>query len=380
MSEATPEQLFRMAVEVAPNGMIAVDESGKILLVNQETEGMFGYSRDELVGRPIECLLPDEFRKAHPRHRAVYGRNPETRAMGHGRDLRGRRKDGTEIPVEIGLNPMRGMGRGLVLAVIVDISERKLNEEMLHRSIADLAAQKAVIERQANELRRANEELEEFAYAASHDLREPLRNLISYAELLREDLPEDLPAEAEQDLEFITDSATRMNRLVGDLLNLSRTGRGEIQKEIVSLEDCVRESLETLQKNLDEQQGSCEKDPLPDVSGDRRLLTQLYQNLLANAMKFHRPGIPPRIHLTAEKDETEWLFGVRDNGIGIAPEHATEVFAPFKRLHGMGEFDGTGVGLAICRKAVERHGGRIWVESEPGQGAHFRFTLPVTKV
>ena len=217
----------------------------------------------------------------------------------------------------------------------------------------------------------------EFAHAASHDLREPLRNLTSYVQLLKEDLHGDLPAEAEQDLEFITESAARMTTLVDGLLDLSRTRRAVLNKGKVSLEDCIRESLKTLLHSSEEHQVALEHDALPAVWGDRRLLAQLYEHLLTNAVKFRRPGVPLRIRITVEEGEREWLLGVRDNGIGISPQYATAVFAPFKRLHGVNEFKGTGVGLAICRKAVELHGGRIWVESELGQGAYFRFTLPV---
>jgi light-regulated signal transduction histidine kinase (bacteriophytochrome) len=237
--------------------------------------------------------------------------------------------------------------------------------------------EKAVAERQAIDARRADEEAAEFAYAASHDLREPLRNLISYVQLLKEDLPGELPADAQQDLKFITESAARMTTLVDGLLDLSRTGCAVLNKQKVPLDDCVREALKTLSQSVEEHQVSLEHDTLPVVWGDRRLLAQIYENLLTNAVRFRRPDVPPRIQITAEEGEREWVLGVRDNGIGISPQYATTVFAPFKRLHGMNEFEGTGVGLTICRKAVELHGGRIWVESELGQGANFRFTLPV---
>ena len=253
--------------------------------------------------------------------------------------------------------------------------QRRQAQAELTQTVKDLAEAKSVSEKQAEDLAKANAELEQFAYAASHDLKEPVRNLVSYSTLLREDLGEDLSDDAAMDLEYISGAARRMGNLVDGLLSLSRVGRSSMKREPVLIENCVTESLEALRTRVQESGSHVEWDTLPEVIGDSFLLTQLYQNLLANAMKFIESG-SPSIRLTAEQTGDTWTLGVRDNGIGIDPQYAEQIFAPFKRLHGITEFEGTGIGLALCRKTVERHGGKIWVESEPGKGAHFKFTLP----
>ena len=256
--------------------------------------------------------------------------------------------------------------------------QRRQAQAELTQTVEDLAEAKSVSEKQAEDLAKANAELEQFAYAASHDLKEQVRNLVSYSILLREDLGEDLSDDVAMDLEYITGAAKRMGKLVDGLLSLSRVGRSTMKRESVLIEECVGESLEALRTRILESGAHVEWDTLPEVTGDSFLLTQLYQNLLANAMKFTESG-SPLIRLTAEQTGDVWTLGVRDNGIGISPEYSDQIFAPFKRLHGITEFEGTGIGLALCRKTIERHGGKIWVESELGKGAHFKFTLPAAK-
>ena len=242
------------------------------------------------------------------------------------------------------------------------------------------AAQQSLIERHAElehanaDLLRRNMELDDFNYVASHDLQEPLRKLSAFSEHLRQDLGPTLPAHVARDVTFIVDATTRMQALIQDLLALSRTGRMAMQYDWVSLDICVNNALAALAVRLQETAASITRDPLPVVWGDATLLTQLYQNLLDNALKFVAHD-HPIIHLTAERHAAQWVFGVQDHGIGLKPEYAEQIFAPFKRLHSRAEYEGTGIGLAICRKAIERHGGQIWVESQPGQGAYFKFTL-----
>lgn len=225
------------------------------------------------------------------------------------------------------------------------------------------------------ELTRLNTELGEFTHIASHDLQEPLRKLVIFCEWLAQDLGTDLPERAVKDMAFISDAAQRMRNLVQDLLILSQAGNRELKAEPISLETVADSALESLALRIEECCAVITRDPLPEVRGDATLLTQLYQNLIGNALKYAGES-PPRIHLDAARVGGEWVLGVRDNGIGINPEYAEQIFQPFKRLHGRERYEGTGIGLAICRKAVERHHGRIWVESEEGKGAHFRFELP----
>jgi light-regulated signal transduction histidine kinase (bacteriophytochrome) len=248
-----------------------------------------------------------------------------------------------------------------------DITEHKRAEEAL-------AERTVQLERTNRELVSLNAELDDFTNVASHDLQEPLRTLTAFSDLLRKDLNQSLPERAAQDLGFITDAARRMQTLIQDLLALSRASRVAKKREKVSLGECVDRALEALAIRMKETAAQVTRDELPEVWGDSTLLTQLYQNLIGNALKFCGDQ-PPLIRLTAEEREGYPVFGVKDNGIGIEPKYTQQIFQPFRRLHGRAEYEGSGIGLAICRKIVERHGGKIWVDSEPGKGAHFRFTI-----
>ncbi len=373
------EETFRLVVEGVPTAVIAVDRAGKISFVNASAEKLFGYRPEELIGQPIEILIPERFRGNHPGHREAFYSAPELRQMGTGRDLFGLRKDGTEFAIEIGLNPIQ-TGQGLlVVTAIVDISQRKCEENELVQTYRELESR---IEERTSELQHANrqlstlnEDLDAFVYVASHDLQEPVRNLVAFAALLRGDLGEELPEQAARDLVFITDAANRMRQLAADLLRLSRAGRCELNQQRVPLTDCVANALAALRTRTDEVNARVEKDTLPVVAGDATLLTQLYQNLIENALKY-TAAESPLVRLTAEKDGPLWTLGVLDNGIGVEPKFAELIFEPFRRLHGMAEFQGSGIGLSVCRKSVERMGGKIWVESELGNGSHFKFTLP----
>jgi PAS domain S-box-containing protein len=259
-----------------------------------------------------------------------------------------------------------GKPKGIV-GMSRDITQRK--------EMAQTLEEHAQLLEQANaELRLRNQELDEFTYIASHDLQEPLRKLIAFSDVLREDMAAKDQKEVDRDLEIITSAAQRMQTLVKDLLALSRSGRQSMAWESVNLSECVALVMDTLDVRVRDEHATVVQDALPTVTGDRTLLVQLYQNLIGNALKFHGDSAP-ELRLTAEETPEGWLLGVADNGIGIKPEYAEQIFAPFKRLHGRSEYEGTGIGLAICRKIVERHGGRIWVTSALGQGAHFKFTL-----
>ena len=248
-----------------------------------------------------------------------------------------------------------------------DITEHKRAEEAL-------AERTVQLERTNRELVGLNAELDDFTNVASHDLQEPLRTLTAFSDMLRKDLNQSLPERAAQDLGFITDAARRMQTLIQDLLALSRASRVAKKREKVSLGECVDRALEALAIRMKETAAQVTRDELPEVWGDSTLLTQLYQNLTGNALKFCGDQ-PPLIRLTAEEQEGYPVFGVKDNGIGIESKYTQQIFQPFRRLHGRAEYEGSGIGLAICRKIVERHGGKIWVESEPGKGAHFLFTI-----
>ena len=241
--------------------------------------------------------------------------------------------------------------------------ERKLREE--NRQVLE-------------ELARSNRDLEQFAYVASHDLQEPLRMVATYTQLLAERYLGKLDQNADKYIGYAVDGALRMQTLVQDLLTFSRVGRGGFDPQLIDVSDVLRTVLMNLQASIEANAVKVTFEALPSVVADRTLLTQLFQNLIANAIKFRGPAAP-RIRITAARKVKKWVFSVEDNGIGIAPEHAEIVFAIFKRLHTHEEYPGSGIGLSICKKIVEQHGGRIWVESQPGRGANFKFTLPLRR-
>ncbi len=220
-----------------------------------------------------------------------------------------------------------------------------------------------------------NKELDEFTYIASHDLQEPLRKLQSFSKLLPMDLGGDLPEDAATDLKFITDAANRMENLVDDLLELSRSSRGETRLEPIELQTCLADAMNILSLRIEESESTITHSNLPRVLGDARLLTQLFQNLIGNGIKYKSPDRNAFVEVTAEATNDGHTITVSDNGIGIEDQYLDQIFSPFKRLHGRSEYEGSGIGLAICRKVVERHGGKIWAESNMSQGTSFKFTL-----
>ena len=250
----------------------------------------------------------------------------------------------------------------------------------IHRELRDAEVRRA--RRQAEldlahrveELARSNAELEQFAYVASHDLQEPLRMVTSYCDLLQRRYQGQLDADADDFISFAVDGARRMQGLVRDLLTYSRVSIGEHQAEAIDCTAVLSRVLTDLKGTISANNARITHDPLPAVQADRTQLEHLFQNLIGNAIKFHGEKAP-EVHIGAESENGHWLFSVADNGIGIDQQYSDKAFAVFQRLHGRGEYAGTGVGLAICKKIVERHGGHIWFESEPGKGSTFYFTL-----
>jgi PAS domain S-box-containing protein len=355
------EEKFRLAVESAPSGIAMVDADGVIVLVNRETERMFGYGHNELAGQSIDQLVPHRFQGQHGHHRKGFVARPMARAMGQGRDLFGLRKDGTEFPVEIGLNPIHTEEGMVVLSTIVDITERK----QVERELAE----------QTRELARSNADLEQFAYVASHDLREPLRMVASYTKLLEERYGDALDGQAHTFIGYAREGAIRMQRLIDDLLAYSRVRTQARPPASVSSEACLRRAMENLALRIRECGAEVEAKGLPEVPADATQLAMVFQNLLENALKFRR-GEAPRIRIRAHRNGPDWVFSVEDNGLGIAREHFDRIFQVFQRLHGREQYPGTGIGLALCKRIVDQHGGRLWVESDGTTGSTFFFTLP----
>jgi PAS domain S-box-containing protein len=473
---------YRGLLEAAPDAMVVVNGAGEIVLLNLQAEKQFGYHRDELVGQAVTNIIPEGFAERLIADDLRSAEDALTQQIGTGIDLTGRRKDGTEFPIEIMLSPLESAEGILVTAAIRNISARKdaeeelkgqarlldlahdaivvrdpdshimywskgaeatygwtaeeargqVTHELLHtvfpvsRAAVDAAIEaagdwkgelghtardgrrltvesrqsverdthgrvRAILEinrdisarkdaeanllQKVEELNRSNEELGQFAYIASHDLQEPLRMVASYTQLLAKRYQGKLDSDADEFIAFAVDGANRMQRLIEDLLAYSRVGTRGTDLLDTSSEEALQRALINLRGSIEESGALVTHDPLPHVLADETQLVQLFQNLVGNAIKYRSPEVP-RVHITAARDgEERWSFAVADNGLGIDPQYFDRIFGMFQRLHKREEYAGTGIGLAICKKIVERHGGSISVESQPGQGSTFRFSL-----
>jgi len=356
------EGRYRGLLEAAPDAMVVVNQAGEIVLLNVQAESQFGYSRDELLGQQVTNIIPEGFAERLIADDLRSAEDALAQQIGTGIELTALRKDGTEFPIEIMLSPLDSPEGILVTAAIRNITVRKEAEANLLRSM--------------DELNRSNEELGQFAYIASHDLQEPLRMVASYTELLSRRYKGQLDADADEFIAFAVDGAVRMHRLLEDLLSFSRVGTRGAALIATSSEEALQQALDNLRVAVGDTGALVTHGHLPTVMADEIQLIQLFQNLVGNAIKYQRPGVP-EVHVSAFKiGDQEWKFSVQDNGLGIDPEYFEKIFGMFQRLHGRDEFAGTGIGLAICKKIVERHGGRISVDSEPGRGSTFFFTLP----
>ncbi|MBI4289129.1 MAG: PAS domain S-box protein [Chloroflexi bacterium] len=356
------QEHYRTLVEMSPDG-IAVHSGGKIVLVNDTTVKIVGAeSPEQLVGRSIwDFVHPDYRQLAAARIRIVMEKK---KPMPFIEEVL-LKLDGTPIIVEAASTVITHKGKPAVQTWLRDLTWRKQAEDKLNRAMADLE--------------RSNKDLEQFAYAVSHDLREPLRMVTSFTQLLAKRHRDKLDKDASEFMDFIVDGSARMNRMIEDLLEFSRVGTRGKSPEPADCEAAMAEALKNLKVAIEESGAVVSHDPLPTIMADIAQIARLFQNLVGNAIKFRREEAP-RVHISAERKENEWVFSVRDNGIGVAAEDFPQLFQVFSRLHARDKYPGTGVGLAVCKRIVECHGGRLWVESKVGKGSTFYFTIPVARL
>ncbi len=369
--------------EFAPDAILVVGNDGRIIRANPMVEKIFGYARDELVGEAVERLIPSRF---HPRHvglRSDYSHSPRPRQMGAGLDLYATRKDGSEFAVEVALGPQKVEGHNLVLCIVRDITERKLAEAALRLARDDL--ERRVVERTrelqvANkQLEHSNRELQDFAYVASHDLQEPLRKIQSFGERLSERAGATLDETARDYLARMQNAASRMQRLINDLLSFSRVTTKARPFARVDLQTIDSEVISDLEVAIEEAHAKVEVSALAAIEAEPTQMRQLLQNLIGNALKFRQAERSHLVKVHGQARGPMFELVVQDNGIGFDPKYHERIFGLFQRLHGRAEYPGSGVGLAICRKIVERHNGTIFAEGKPGEGAKFVVTLPITQ-
>lgn len=349
------EERFRYAVEAAPNAMIMADAKGNIALINSRTSAMFGYTQEELIGQPINLLLPTRYRAAHTADINSFIEHPARRPMGRLADLYALNKDGREFPVEVGLNPLQTKEGLFVIASVIDITELKLAMEKLQEK---------------------NAELERYSQMVSHDLKSPLVTIKTFLGYLKEDMAQGDAARIEQDMEFMSKAADKMGQLLDELMEISRIGRVVSLPGRVVFRELVQEAL-NINAGAIAQRGVAVTVDDADVilSGERQHLQQVWQNLIDNAVKFMGGQSEPKIHIGVEQGDGKIRFYVCDNGMGIDKRYHDKIFGMFEKLDS--QTQGSGLGLALVKRIVQLYHGEIYVESGGiGQGACFRFTLP----
>jgi PAS domain S-box-containing protein len=370
------ERRFRDLLEAAPDAIIEVDHEGRIRLLNLATEKLFGYKRDELLGQPVEILVPDAVRPRHAQDRVSYGDHPFTRPMGSGLALHGRRKDGSSLPVEISLSPVKSEGGFRVTAIIRDISERRQADDRFREM---QQAYTRELESRNREVERANQLKSEFLASMSHELRTPLHTIVGFAELLAEELEGPLNQKQHRFVNNIHQDSLHLLALINDILDISKieSGRLELHCEAFDIASVLEDTVSSLRPQGVAKSIRIETNLLKPqaIFADRLRIKQILYNLLNNALKFTPAG--GRVQVGAAMRDGFLEVSVSDTGVGIPQDQHEAVFDKFYQVGTTtkGVREGTGLGLAITKALVEEHGGRIWVESQPGKGSRFTFTI-----
>ncbi|KPK29054.1 MAG: hypothetical protein AMJ61_00360 [Desulfobacterales bacterium SG8_35_2] len=349
------------AVEQSASIIIITDNNGKIEYVNPKFTEVTGFSREEVHGQNPNIIKGE---KTPPE---IYQELWSTIIKGKEwkGELHNKKKNNESYWALASISPIKNADGSIThfLGVQEDITERKISDDALKRY--------------SKELERSNEELQQFAYVASHDLQEPLRMVSSYMTLIKRRYEGKLDKDGEEFIGYAVDGAKRMKQLINDLLLYSRVGTHGKPFVRTNCNKVLEKTLQNLQLAIEENELEINSEKLPIVIADETQLLQLFQNLISNAIKF-RGNESPRIHISSKEGEGEWIFSISDNGIGISKEFMDRIFIIFQRLHPISKYPGTGIGLAVCKKIVERHGGKIWIESEPGKGSTFYFSIAKT--
>lgn len=362
------ESQFRLLLEAAPDAIVVIDSSGRIVLTNVRAEEAFGYRKDELLEKPVEILVPEAIARQHIQHRSNYLQSPKTRPMGAGLALYARRKNGSEFPVEISLSPVSTEAGLLVFSAIRDVTDQRKVE----RQIKEL---NEALSLQNGQLMVVNKELEAFSYSVSHDLRSPLRAIDGFSKILLTELETSLSPQHRDYLQRVRRGAQRMGELIDDLLNLSRITRLEVHYSDVDLSLMVRNVFDSLIEQDPGRSITLQVDEGMQVVSDERLLRVALENLLGNAFKFSARTADAEVKVGCEVIDGQRTYYVSDNGAGFDMAYADKLFGAFQRLHSVSDFPGSGIGLATVQRIIHKLGGRIWAASAVGEGATFYFTL-----
>jgi PAS domain S-box-containing protein len=390
--------IFKGLLESAPDAMVITNGAGRILMVNAQTEAIFGYSRHEIIGEEIEIQIPDRFHSNHVHHRENYVHNPKVRSMGVGMALFGKRRNGEEFPVEVSLSPMTlDDGELLVMSAIRDTTEQKrieaeikaINENLeslvqertkelegLSRELQEMnTGLEQRVTRRTMELEAINKELEAFSYSVSHDLRAPLRSIDGFSNKILKDYGDRFDDQAKDYFNRIMNASRKMGTLIDDLLHLARLTRIEMRIETANMSEMAEAIVRELKESAPQRQAEINIRENMVVAADRNLMQIALQNLLGNAWKYSKNQELTKIEFAFYNENGRTIYYIKDNGVGFDMKYADKLFVAFQRLHSVAEFEGTGIGLATVQRIIRRHHGNIWAKSQPGQGTTFYFTL-----